>query len=319
MVASSLSSLQNLKLLAMKISALIGGGLGDMILSTRFIAACRDSHPESEISVFAIDKGITRHSDFVVKNWGYLFNKFTPVSIVNPNYRLVSSCGEETYPEAYLNILESDRQKIENCDKMYNFIPDAMRFSDYFDIPWVKYRSFIPKPSSIAGFVSGEYILLNLFVRQDSPSSITKEHSNAIISELVKSHKVVIVAPSEDAKINFYSDYRELVEVASLDRCLQLVAGSKLGVSVDTGIRCMFHALGKTCFTITQNFSDFFQSPLLLEERWYPWQNCILPRSVSPLVISHIVNNAVSRKLCEVYPRISPENLDKTFLIRRYD
>ena len=303
----------------MKISALIGGGLGDMILSTRFIAACRESYPDSEINVFAIDKGISTHSDFIVKNWGHLFNKFSPVSISNRNYRLISNCGEEIYPEAYPNIVESDRRKIEDCDKMYNLIPDAMKFTDYFDIPWIKYRNFIPRPSSVSGFSSGSYILLNLFVRYDSPSAITKEHSNAIISELVKSQKVVIVAPSEDTKANFYSDYQEIVEVAGLDRCLELVAGSKLGVSVDTGIRCMFHALGKTCFTITQNFSDFFQSPLLLEERWYPWQNCILPRTVSPLAVSHIVNNAVWRKLCEVYPRVSPEDLDRAFLIRRYD
>ena len=109
----------------MKISAIIGGGVGDMILSTRFLLATREKYPQAAISVFCNDKGIASHSEFVKKHWPFMFDEFYSIEMVDPNFKIVSQYGEEVYNEAYKNIKPEIRARIEEADKVYCFRPDS--------------------------------------------------------------------------------------------------------------------------------------------------------------------------------------------------
>ena len=305
----------------MEISAIIGGGVGDMILSTRFLAATREKYPSANISIFCNDKGLTNHSEFIKKHWPSFFDSFSRIEMIDPNFKIRSQYGEEVYNEAYKNIIPETRSKIELADKVYCFRPDSLEYLDYRDIPWTKYLRCIPAPVDVSetNFLPDDFVVLNLYAREGHFSAISKEYSDSIIAEISKTNNVVILAPSEDVKLSFYSGFEDKVIVADLDQCLSIISKSRVGVSLDTGIRCMFHAFGKSCYTLCRMCGQFFSPSHSHWLRWYPWTENMLPINASVSSVYNLVENTKLGIACELFPTVDPRNMDQVLIRRRYD
>jgi len=322
MVASSLSSLQNLKLSDMKISVTTGGGVGDMILSTRFLAATREKYPSSSISLYCNDKRLISHSDFIKKHWHSYFDSFRRIEMIDENYRISSQFGGEIYNEAYKNIKEEIRLEIESADKYYCFRPDSLEYLDYKDIPWTKFIRCIPYPSDIAlcnSKLPDDFIVLNLYAREGHYSAVSKEYSDSVIDALKYTNNIIILAPSEEVKNTFYSNHIANVIVADLEQCLSIIEKSRLGVSIDTGLRCLFHSFGKSCYTLCRMCSQFFAPPHSHWLRWYPWTENMLPINASPSTILSLVENSKLGIASELFPTVAPQDMDRVLIRRRYD
>jgi ADP-heptose:LPS heptosyltransferase len=305
----------------MKISVIIGGGVGDMILSTRFLLATREKYPQAAISVFCNDKGLTNHSEFIKKHWPFTFDEFHSIEMVDPNFKIVSQYGEEVYNEAYKNIKPEIRARIEEADKVYCFRPDSLDYLNYRDIPWTKYLRCIPSPINIQEppALPEDFVVVNLYAREGHFSAIKKERSDSIISELKKTNNVVILSPSDEVKNTFYKGFENDVIVADLDLCLSIISQSRVGVSIDTGIRCLFHAFGKSCYTLCGMCSQFFGPPHSHWLRWYPWTENMLPLNASTQSIYSLVENSKHGIACELFPTVDPKHMDQVLIIRRYD
>lgn len=303
----------------MNISALIGGGLGDMIMSMRYLGAIKERYPEAHISLYANDKGISSYSSFIKNHWSYLFDEFTVVGIGSLNYKIRSQFGEEEYYNAYNNITEYYRKQIERADKFYNLISDGLFFLDYHDIPWEKYQRFIPRPNIVSDLQEEFDIIVNLYARENSPSFISKDYSDLIVENLLKIGRVTILAPNEVVKNTFYSKFQDITIVADLSQSLSMIARSKIGLSIDTGIRCFFHSLGKPCYTMSVNCNNYFACHDVYKIRWYPWTESLIPINANPKDVAYLVGNAISNSGCYLFPHLSPEKVDTSLCRKRYD
>lgn len=305
----------------MKISCIIGGGVGDMILSMRFVAAVREKYPNSHITIYANDKDIFSHSDFIRNHWSYLFDEMKPIKMKSKTFQIRSQFGEENYPEAYSNIDDKIRSEIESGDKVYNLIPDALHYLEYNDIPWMKYTRCIPEPKFDCdqNSTNNGQVVLNLYAREGHPSYISKERAEWIISEIIKDNQVKVIAPSEEVKNSFYEKLKEHTVVATLDECLPIIKNCALGVSLDSGMRCIFHAFSKTCYTLTCNTTKYFEPPPSHFLRWYPWSENVIPLDAHPLSISNLVKNAIKCPANQLFPHINPEEMNRVILRRIYD
>jgi ADP-heptose:LPS heptosyltransferase len=306
----------------MKISVVIGGGVGDMILSTRFLAATREKYPSARISVYCNDKGLENHSEFIQAHWGGYFDNFSRIEMIDENFKISSQFGVETYNEAYLNIKKSIRKEIESADKYYCFRPDSLEYLDYRDIPWTKYIRCIPSPQNIhsyQGSLPEDFVVLNLYAREGHYSAVTKEYSDSLIEVVKRQNNVVILAPSDEVRDTFYSSYKQDVIVATLDECLAIIEKSRIGVSIDTGLRCLFHAFGKSCYTLCRMCPQFFSPPQSHWLRWYPWTENMLPINPSPASVRDLVENSKLGIASELFPTVQPQDMDRVLIRRRYD
>ena len=305
----------------MKINILVEGGIGDLMLATRFIAATREKYPVAYITVFVNNDHNEKFNEYILKHWGHLFDAYEPeVTRLNKNHTIQSQFGSEHYPAAFNNIAPEWRKKMLDCDRFYNFHLDALTYFDYPDIPWFKYVRHIPTPRDIPKLqgLPGKFVALNLYARPGHFSAITKEASDKIIENLRDSIGVVILAPSEEVRDTFYEKHKDLVRVTDLSESLGIAARSELGLSLDSGLRYMFYANSKICFT----FCGLIQQPGQVSAshiaRWYPWPEHMLPLTANPAFVSSLVENAVENPACQMFPLIPAKDINQAIIKRQY-
>ncbi len=305
----------------MKINVLVEGGIGDLILATRFIAATREKYPVAYITVFVNNECNDKFNDCLLRHWGHLFDGFEPnVTRISKNHTIQSQFGAEHYPAAFNNIIPEWRKKMMDCDRFYNFHLDALAFFEYSDIPWFKYIRHIPTPHNIpeVGGLPDKFVALNLYARPGHFSAISQEVSEKIISNLRESLNLVILAPSEEVRDTFYAKHKDLVRVTDLSESLAIASKSELGLALDSGLRCMFYANSKICFT----FCGLSQQPGQVSTshiaRWYPWPEHMLPLTANPAFVSSLVENAVENPACQMFPLIPAKDVDQAIIKRQY-
>lgn len=305
----------------MKINVLVEGGVGDLILATRFIAAVRDKYPDGHISVFVNNENNEKFNSFIDKHWGYLWNEFHPnVERASKDFKIFSQFGAEVYNGAFENITAEWRKKITDADKWYNFHLDSLKFLEYTDIPWMKYMRHVPTPRNLEPVapLKPKTVVLNLFARAGHFSGIPKETSDAVISGLRDSNEVLIIAPNEEARDTFYDQHKDIVRVADLSETLSLISQSSLGLSLDSGLRCMFYAFGKGCYTLCKLSNRPFEVPRSHVTRWYMWPEHILPVESKPAYLTTLVENALENSACLLYPDLSAAQIDNLLIKRKY-
>lgn len=303
----------------MKINILLEGGVGDLILATRFVAAVREQYPESHITVFVNNDKNDKYNSFLDKHWGHLWNSFEPnVERISDKHQIVSQFGPENYNAAINNIKPEWRTKLNDCDKFYNFHLDALKFLEYQDIPWLKYMKCVPRPRNLEPALYAD-VVVNLYARPDHFSAITKQQSDSIIDNIKGSHKTLIIAPNEEVKNTFYEKHKEITVCADLTESLSIISKSKIGVSIDSGLRCMFYPFGLGCYTLcalAQKPFEIVQSHVV---RWYMWPEHILPIDVKPAYLSTLVDNALENRACLIYPQYPAARINDVLVKRNYD
>lgn len=306
----------------MRINCLIEGGVGDLILATRFIAAVREAYPDSYVSVFVNNDNNEKFNTFLNKHWGHLWQEFFPnVERVSKDFKITSQFGRESYNAALGNIEEGWYRKIMDADKFYNFHLDSLRFTEYSDIPWLKYVRHVPKPLNLVdnGPMRDNLVVANLYARPEHFSAISREQSDAILSNLRENHEVVVLAPNEEARDEFYGAHRDITIVSDLDKSLSIISKSAVGVSIDSGLRCMFYPFGKSCYTLCKLSNEPFEVAISHVARWYMWPENILPINTNPSYIAALVENGLANPACLLYPQYTAHQIDSALLKRKYD
>lgn len=304
-----------------RINVRLEGGVGDLILASRFLLAVREMYPDSFVSVFISNDANKKYNGFFARHWGYLFDGYEDeVEINDREFQITSQFGQEKWTAAFENIKEEWRTKMLDCDRFYNFHLDALDFTSAKDIAWQKFLKCVPRPENVEvkEIIPSNTIILNLYAREGHSSAISKENANAIIGALRGSNNVIVLAPSEDVKESFYSEHKDLVRVTDLEETLGLISQCALGVSLDSGIRCMFYSFGKPCLTLCSLVKAPFQVPTSHVIRWYPWTEHMLPVDMKPLYVALLAENILENPLCGLYPNIEPKNIDNVLIKRKY-
>ena len=305
----------------MKINCLLEGGLGDLVLASRFIAAVKEVYPDANIGAFINNDQNMKFNMFFNEHWGYLYNRFYPdVKRAAQSYKIQSQLGEENYPAAFSNITQEWKNEILDCDKFYNFHLDSLEFTQYSDIPWMKYLNFIPRPRNMPALrkQSKPFIAVNLFARANHFSGLTKEQSENIISGLRDISEVVVVAPSQEAKDTFYEKNKDITIVTSLEDNLRIASEATLGVSIDSGFRCLFYPFGKACFTLCGLCNKPFTIPDSHKLRWYMWPEHILPININASYLCSIVEGAINSPINQLITNVPSGQVDNHVLRRIY-
>ena len=303
----------------MKISAVIEGGMGDMILASRLLAAIKEKHPDSELTVFANNERNWKFNEFFCRHWGHLFDDFDGEIDRRGDFFIESQFGRENYRGAIENITDAGLAKINAADKVYNLHLDSLAFTRS-DLPWAKYARYVPAPRCVASeALPVGTVLVNLFARTGHFSGVSSDYACSLISALRKIHPVVVIAPSEEAREEFYAPHRDVVRVTSLSETLSLVSAADCGVSIDTGVRCMFYSVGKPCLTLCGLAKKPFEIPASHQLRWYLMPEHILPVDAKPLFVQSLISNIIENPACAAYPQISARDIDNFLLKRKYD
>lgn len=305
----------------MKINILIEGGIGDLILAMRFVQAVREEYLDAYLQIFINNDNNKIFNSFIQKHWGYLWNEVKTVSRVSSNYIIQSQFGKEVYNAALSNIDPEQLKDLYNCGKFYNFHLDSLKFLEYSDIPWQKYLKCVPPPKNVdsAPLKYHKKVVLNLYARQNHFSYIPKEKANIIISSLRDKYDLLILAPTEDAVDEFYSEHRDITVATDLSESLAIIKTSLLGLSIDSGLRCMFYAFGKACYTMCGLCTTPFQIPISHSIRWYPWKEHLIPVQSSSEFITNLIGNSLKNSACQVYSEYHSDDIDNALIKRKYD
>lgn len=303
----------------MKVHLLAEGGLGDLIASTRFIAAAREKHPNAEITLFINNDNNDAFNRFIATHWSYLVDKIVgDVHRKSKNYTITSQFGTESYNAAFENIVAEDREFILKCDKFYNLHIDGLHYLDS-DLPWLKYVRHFPKPENVAEVkLPPNSVFINLYARAGHHNAISKEQSDGIIQSISDVNNAVIVAQSEEVRDTFYKGFEDKVVVADLEQSLALASQCELGVSIDSGLRYFLFPFGKACYTLSHLVKQPFSPPPSHIARWYMWPEHMLPLDVKPMYLGALVDNALTNKACLLFPQFHAAQIDQVIVKRKY-
>jgi ADP-heptose:LPS heptosyltransferase len=182
----------------MKIAARMEGGIGDHLLSNRFVHAIKDKHPDSEICIFSDTENNPNQMALLSKLWPSIYKNYKVLGKrKDANFKIKSAFGNETYPSHISNMAEGFDQEILNFDKFYDLHIDGLKWLNA-DFDWLRYYYFFPKPEiDLTSPYSGEYIMAHLYSRPDSPYNLENWYVISLLKKLTQTTKVVIITLKE--------------------------------------------------------------------------------------------------------------------------
>ena len=130
----------------MKIAARMEGGIGDHLLSNRFVHAIRDKHPDSEICIFSDTENNPNQMALLSKLWPSIYKNYKVLGKrKDANFKIKSAFGNETYPSHISNMAEGFDQEILNFDKFYD-LHIVLQFYKYLNF-WYDHLQQLLIPS----------------------------------------------------------------------------------------------------------------------------------------------------------------------------
>lgn len=249
----------------------VEGGLGDCLLSNRFIPAIREKHPDSEI-VFAFENDRGEYIQFD------LIKKFYPK--MSDRY-------------CYLEDFKDD------VDHYYDLHIDKMMWTTY-DIDWLSRFYYFPKPEIKVD--PKDQICLHVTHPCDN-KNLGKDYINSLVEEVLKLGKP-IVAICEQNQLNEFSDVSDKIRICCStleDACIEVLA-SKAFVTIDSGMKYIAYSSGVPTVEIANYFQSFGSVHPMIKARWLIFNERGCPLNTDPRILAKGLENILENKIATLFP-----------------
>ena len=305
----------------MKISVRFEGGLGDHILSNRFIPAIKEIHPESEIHLFSDTGGSKLQSEVLNSLFDY-YSSTTLLKRASKDYRIMSQFGHENFPAHLNNIQKKQLDKMTSFDKFYNLHIDWLDWLDY-DFNWQNYFSHFPAPNKkVKNFNhKNEYIILH--VSSDNIGNnhrMSCDYIHNLIKKCIKNYDVFILStPTTEEfvkNINFKSKNVHILRedihtvIGACKECAGIFA-------IDSAIKYFGYTFNKPTLCWAQESKQAHSCPLPSKIRWLTFPALTFPKEYDHDYMWKCMSNLIQNNNNTLCPYLNEPELSQALVRRR--
>lgn len=291
----------------MNIAVRLEGGLGDHLLGNRFVAAIKESNPDSKITLYSDTEGNPNSSSLIMKLFPFFYEKCEVIPNRNSKeFAIETQFGKENYPAHIDNLPTEYLEKFKKADKFYDLHIDSLKWLKY-DFDWLRYYYFFSKPQiqiNNKNLFDGKYILCHLYSRPNSPYNLHKNYTIELIKKLSHITNVVIITQEEYK--NFYQEVfgilNVLITTPNLEECFELASGCQAFIGIDSGIRYIPYHFSKPVFVFSKYCQEYgLVAPSHLV-RWLIFQKNVFPVNFDLTNVIKIINNSLENPLSILFP-----------------
>lgn len=268
------------------IAVRIEGGLGDCLLSTRFIPAIREYHTENSDIIFCYDNNRNESYQLeVIKN---LYPSFYD------DYVLLD------HPISGVDLPLIHKEDLSGYNFFYNLKIDDMEWTKY-NFNWLSRFYYFPKPE--INLTKKDYICLHLTHNKWAPKNLDQSYITEIIKKILQIHPNII-AITTDTEESSYREVRELVRVYKgniVDVC-KVVGAASIFLTIDSGFKYIAYAYGVPTLEIADHFIDYGVVHPMIHARWLPYPSRGLPLYTDPNIIKQCLQNILENRIATLYP-----------------
>jgi ADP-heptose:LPS heptosyltransferase len=267
-----------------KVLVRVEGGLGDCLLSNRFIPAIREHNSDCHIT-FAFDnnRGETYQLDVL----------------------------ERFYPSMSDRYCFWDEVDKSDYDFFYDLHIDKMEWTTY-DFDWLSRFYYFPKPEITAP--KGDYVCLHLTHNLWEPKNLKKDYITKLVNSLYDTGNKLVAICTEKEKER-YSDVLDKVKIvcSSIEEACITVMGAKVFVTIDSGFKYMAYANGVPTIETADYYSQVGVTNPMIKARWLPFQERGLPLYSDPQYFTVGLKNVLENRISSIFPYNN--SIERTFKI----
>ena len=292
----------------MDIAIRLEGGLGDHLLSNRFVHAIREKYPKEQFSIYS-DTENNPHSINILKTLYPTI--YTNTKVVgnrkDKNFKIRSQFGEEIYPSHINNLPDETLIDFKKHHKFYDLQIDALKWLNY-DFDWLRYYYFFPKPQiDIEKKYEESYIMAHLYSRPDSPYNLNQNYVIDLLNKIpIYSNQKVLVLTTKDHESyykNIFNNSNIIIDTAdNLLDVFRIAKGCSLFIGIDSGIRYIPYHFSKPVFVFSKycnTYGSVAPSHLI---RWLLFQKNVFPVNFDSNIVLQIINNCISNPASQLFP-----------------
>jgi len=249
------------------------GGLGDCLLSNRFIPAIREYHPDCHITfAFDNDRGETYQLD--------VLESFYPS--ISDRYCLWNEVSKSDY------------------DFFYDLHIDKMKWTTY-DFDWLSRFYYFPKPE--IKVPKGDYVCLHLTHNLWEPKNLKKDYITKLVNSLYEVDQNLVAICTEKEKER-YADVLDKVSIVceSVVKACETVLQAKAFVTIDSGFKYMAYANGIPTIETADYYSQVGVTYPMIKARWLSFQARGLPLYSDPQYFAVGLKNILENRISSIFP-----------------
>lgn len=307
----------------MKISVRMEGGLGDHILSNRFIPAILDKHPGAEIHLFSDTGGSSLQSDILTS----MFNHYSSRTLIRrkkKEFNIRTQFGRENFAAHIDNINEHDKSLMTSFDKFYNLHIDWMEWMDY-DFDWQRYFYHFPKPDLKIFPYKNERPYIIIHAASDNLANnhrMSKKYLNQLVGEIPKCYDIFVLSTKstkEFISTIFTEGLRLTFFEKNMTEVISLVKGCAGMFAIDSGIKYFGYMFNKPTLTWAKESSKPHSCLPAFQMRWLTFPALIFPLQFDPAYLANCMKNLIASNNLILAPHLTQKEIDQTLIRRRIE
>ena len=305
----------------MNISVRMEGGLGDHILSNRFIPAILDKHPGAKIHLFSDTGGGSLQSDTLTSLFDF-YSSRTLIKRKQKDYNIRTQFGKENFAAHLDNIRDEDRINMLSFDKFYNLHIDWMEWMDY-DFDWQRYFYHFPKPSMQIFPTSNEKPYFIIHAASDNLGNnhrMSKKYLNSLVNEIPPKFDIFVLSTksTEDfIRSHFKESPRLTIFQENITEVIRLVKGCSGMFAIDSGIKYFGYTFNKPTLTWAKESSKAHSCLPAFQMRWLTFPSLIFPLQHDAGYMVECMENLINSNNLILAPHLTLSVIDKTLIRRR--
>lgn len=249
------------------------GGLGDCLLSSRFIPAIKEKHPNC----------------FILAGYDNSRGETYQLKVL-----------KEFYPSFYNSLEPWESAKQKNFDYFYDLHIDKMEWTKY-DFDWLSRFYYFPKPE--IEVKKEDYVCLHLTHDKWEPKNLKTEYIEKLVESIYKIEKniVAICTETETEKYRNVLDKVSLRAGSVVDAC-KSVAASKAFITIDSGFKYVAYAYGVPTIETADYYANLGATHPMIKARWLPFPERGIPLYSNPEFFSTSLKNVLENRISSIFP-----------------
>ena len=304
----------------MNISVRLEGGLGDHLLSNRFVPAILDKYPSAKITAFSDTEGNTFQKEGVLCAYDYLYEDIKVIdSKKYKDFWVDCQFGEDNYYGALENVPDEIVEEMNSYDKFYDLHIDSLKWMQH-DYDWFRYFYFFPKPNIPEKHeenLPDDYIVLHLASETSVGHRLEQWYINRLVKELSNTLPCVIISTPKTN--HFFEDcVGENVKLinTSVSKAFDIITKAKLMISTDSGFRCLAYGSGVPTLTFSSSSNAPHQVVPSHQIRWLLFPQHTFPLNFDAIYVNEVAERILGDKGYSLLPFVT--DLDSQLVRRKY-
>lgn len=249
------------------------GGLGDCLLSNRFIPAIREKHADSHITFgFDNSRGETYQLSVLKEYFPTMSDRYCLFGEVNKN----------------------------DFDFFYDLHIDKMEWTKY-DIDWLSRFYYFPKPEK--RIEKKDHVCLHLTHNLWEPKNLKKEYITNLVNKLLESgNKLVAICTEREQER--YSDVSNKIQIvcSTISNACKAVLSAQAFITIDSGFKYLAYSNGVPTIETSNYHLNLGKVPELIRARWIPFQERGVPLYASVEILDLALKNILENRISAIQP-----------------